>query len=293
MSETRFSRFHPALLFAFLLGAIGFSVMIRHPAYLVAGAVSALCLCWSVNGRKLWKTLLLLLPVFVVLSVINPLFNIMGEHPLFFTWWGSPYTAEALLYGVCLAGMVVTMMLWFSCYNALMTEEKFTYLFGNLIPSLALLLTMVFRLIPNLFRKTRQIAQARKGIGKGAQEGNGLRGRAEDGMTVLSALTSWALEGSVVTADSMNSRGYGVGKRTSFQRYRWSTEDIVTAVVLAVLFALTVIGLLRGSGQADFVPTLRIAPPDWGVAAYFLFLMTPTFLNWKEKLTWNILRSRI
>ena len=35
-------------------------------------------------------------------------------------------------------------------------------------------------------------------------------------MSILGALTSWALEGSVVTADSMRSRGYGTSKRTSF-----------------------------------------------------------------------------
>ena len=34
----------------------------------------------------------------------------------------------------------------------------------------------------------------------------------QDSVTILSALTDWALEGSIVAAGSMSSRGYGCGK---------------------------------------------------------------------------------
>ena len=110
-----------------------------------------------------------LLPMFLILTAINPLFNTYGAHILF-SVFGRPYTLEALLYGAAIASVFVVMMLWFGCYNAVMTSDKFTSLFGNLIPALSLLLVMVLRLIPNFIRKTKQIIGARKSIGKGAAE---------------------------------------------------------------------------------------------------------------------------
>ena len=39
MTSDAFSNRHPAVNFLFFLGAIGFAVLIQHPAYLIAGAL--------------------------------------------------------------------------------------------------------------------------------------------------------------------------------------------------------------------------------------------------------------
>ena len=41
MTKDAFSKCHPAVNFLFFLGAIGFGVMIQHPAYLAAGVAGA------------------------------------------------------------------------------------------------------------------------------------------------------------------------------------------------------------------------------------------------------------
>ena len=41
MTADAFSNCHPAVNFLFFVGAIGFSVLIQHPAYLIAGAIGA------------------------------------------------------------------------------------------------------------------------------------------------------------------------------------------------------------------------------------------------------------
>ncbi len=121
------------------------------------------------------------LPVFVALTVLNPLFNPRGEHVLF-TIFGRPYyTGEALAYGGVIAGVFVVMMLWFGCYNRVMTSDKFMCLFGNWAPSLSLLLVMVFRLVPRFFRQTRQLIGARRSVGRGLGRIPGQGGRRHDG----------------------------------------------------------------------------------------------------------------
>ena len=292
MKYDAFSKCHPVVNFLFFVGAIGMSVVTQHPAYLLAGVVTGTIYYLLLNGKKGWKTILGLLPMFVILTAINPLFNTLGETPLFHLF-GRPYTLEALLYGGALASMFVIMMLWFGCYNKVLTSDKFTSLFGNLIPSVSLLLVMVFRMVPNFIRKTKQIIGARKSIGKGAGEAATTKEKLNDGMTVLGALTSWALEDSVVTGDSMRARGYGTAKRSSFMIYRMTAADWWLLGVMAVLVTLTILAAAWGQMTATFTPTLQIAATSWGIIAYTGYLLIPTALRIKEAIQWHISRSRI
>ena len=287
-----FSKCHPAVNFLFFVGAIGAGVVIQHPVYLIVGIVTGAVYYLLLNGPKGWKTLLRLLPLFVFLTVINPLFNTYGATPLFYLF-GRPYTFEALLYGAAISGMFVTMMLWFGCYNKVLTSDKFTSLFGNLIPSISLLLVMVLRMVPNFIRKTQQIIGARKSIGKGADEAAATKEKLNDGMTVLGALTSWALEGSVVTGDSMRSRGYGTAKRTSFMIYRMTATDYLLLSVMVLLMLLVILAACLKQMAAAFTPVLDIAPVSWGVIVYTGYLLIPTALHIKEAIQWHISRSKI
>lgn len=293
MKRDAFSAFHPAVNFLFFLGAIGFGVVIQHPAYLAAGCGASAAYYLLLTDGKGIKMILGLIPLFILLSAINPLFNHYGERVLFMVF-GNPYTFEALLYGVAVAAMFVAMMLWFGCYNAVMTSDKFTSLFGNLIPSLSLLLVMVFRMVPNLMRKARQISGARRSVGKGAGKQRNGKEKIMDGMTVLGTLTDWALEGSIVTADSMRARGYGSAKRVSFMIYRMTGRDWVLLAAEAVLIASVLISASLGGTAATYTPALSIAPLSFpGFAAYCAYLSIPTVLHIKEALQWHILRSKI
>ena len=287
-----FSKCHPAVNFLFFAGAIGLTVVIQHPAFLLAGVLTGGIYYLLLNGKKGWKTILSLLPIFIILTTINPLLNTLGATPLFHLW-GRPYTLEALFYGGALASVFVIMMLWFGCYNKVLTSDKFTSLFGSLIPSISLLLVMILRMIPNFIRKTQQIIGARKSIGKGAGEAATTKEKLSDGMTVLGALTGWALEGSVITGDSMRARGYGCAKRTSFMIYRMKAHDWILVVIMTALLALTITALCLGQSAAAFVPDIEIAPPSWGLAAYTGYLLIPTALHIKEAIQWHISRSKI
>ena len=292
MTVDAFSKRHPMVNFLFFLGAIGFGMVIQHPAYLIAGFVCGTTYYLLLNGRKGWKMILGLLPMFLILTAVNPLFNTYGVHILF-SVFGRPYTLEALLYGAAIASVFAQMMIWFGCYNAVMTSDKFTSLFGNLIPALSLLLVMVLRLIPNFIRKTKQIIGARKSIGKGAAEQSSTKEKLSDGMTVLSSLTDWALEGSVVTGDSMRARGYGTAKRSSFMIYRMKAGDWLLIAAIPILLGLVITAACLGQMAAAFTPEIQIAPISWGIIPYTAYLLIPIALHTKEAIQWHISRSKI
>ena len=296
MSSDAFSRRHPLVNFLFFLGAICFSAVIQHPAYLLAGFCGSTLYFLLLKGRAGWRLLLGMMPLFLFLAAINPLFNIYGETVLF-SVFGRPYTREALIYGAAMGAVLVVMLLWFGCCNEVLTSDKFTSLFGNLIPALSLLLVMVLRMIPNLMRKANQLLGVRKSIGKGADDTASNREKLSDGMVVLSALTDWALEGSVVTGDSMRSRGYGTARRTSFLIYRMTGIDVFLLVLQLVLMAAVLVTAMLGGTTAVFTPSLSLAPVTGGYlpgfVSYCAYLLIPTVLHIKEAVQWHISRSKI
>ena len=300
MGTDRFSRAHPAVCFGFFLAVILLSVMLLHPAYLLLSLVGAAAYLLALQGRKAVVRLVAMVPLFVVITALSPLLNPLrdaqGGHTVL-TVFGRYITWELLMNGAMLSAMFIAMLLWFFCYNHVMTGDKFTALFAPLLPALSLLLVMVLRLVPSYARKAKQIATARQCIGLGGTGGD-KKEAVRGALANLSALTAWALEGAIITADSMRSRGYGAAKRTNFRLYRFTPADGVLLALMALLTAVTVAASAAGYARAEFIPTLYIAGSNTplgaaGLITWAILLLLPTILHLWEDLTWRILRSNI
>ncbi|MBR2869439.1 MAG: energy-coupling factor transporter transmembrane protein EcfT [Clostridia bacterium] len=296
MKDDAFSKLHPAVNLLFFIGAICFGVLLQHPVYLLAGIFASGVYYFMLNGRKGVKTILLMIPLFIFITLFNPIVNTRGVTVLF-SYLNRPYTLEALIYGVAVAATFVLMLLWFGCYGKVLTGDKFTCLFGNLAPSLSLLLVMVFRMIPNLLQKAKQIIGARSSIGKGTAEKSSIKDKLGSGMTVIGVLTSWALEGSITTSDSMRSRGYGTSKRTSFMVYRMTKTDWILSFIMLLLLGVVIFFAANGGMNAEFLPERNITPINGfniiGFITYLGYLLIPAALNVKEVIQWNISKSKI
>lgn len=295
--KDKFASYHPVINFTFFMGALICGMILLHPAYLFCSVLTSLVYHFTVRGRKglemLWKFLLM----FVVLSLINPLFNTYGETILFTYLKDRPYTLEALYYGMALAAMMVSVLSWFASYNEVMSSDKFLYLFGRLAPSIMLIFTMVMRLIPSFKTKADQMNKARKCIGKGTDTGTGGE-KLEHGMIILSSLVSWALEGGVITTDSMRNRGYGCGKRTAFSIYRFEGRDKGLLAFMTAMLGITVFCCCHGGASVRYTPSLFISGISdpytlAGILAYFSFLFTPSAINILEEVRWHSLKSKI
>lgn len=267
-----------------------------HPAFVCCALIFSMVYYGLI--MKSWKKYFLgMLGLFLAFSLMNPLLNTYGERVLFTYWGNRPYTLEAVLYGAALASVFVTVLTWLGTYQKVFSSDKFLYCFGKVIPSISLILTMVFRLIPSLQKKTEQILGARRSIGKSVEQGNFYE-KAEHGLLTVSVLTSWALEGGVVMADSMRSRGFGTGKRTSFSIFSVNTRDKVLLGWMSILFILIIYCAFGGGMQAVYTPKMHISGMEnpktlLGMICYGLFLGIPSLLHIMEEVTWHIMRSRI
>ena len=305
---------HPAVSLAFFAGAVALTVVVQSPAFLAAAFCAAFGLLLTVRGARAWRTLGALLPLFAVVALVNPLVNSQGATVLLVLPWGRPCTLEALLFGVQTAVMLVTMLLWFSSFNALMTGERLAGLLGAGAPGTSLVTVMVLRLVPRFQRQARKVSLAFDGLagvatmrqdedetpdgGMGAQKRPaGWRGRVRRGARELSALASWALEGSIDTADSMRSRGYGTGQRSRLAAYRVTPAQGLGCLLEGCLLVVAVAAIACGRASVQFIPVVSRPPADGlffaGLLSFTLFLALPALVNAAERLRWNFSLSKI
>ena len=295
MKDT-FSDCNPIVNFVFYIGVFVMGVFFVHPLFLVCSVIFSLSYFVLIKKNRR-KFIIRMMGLSIMLSIVNPLFNTQGEKVLFTYFGGRPYTFEAFCYGIALAAMFVTIITWFTTYNQVMTSDKFLYCFGRLTPSISLILTMVMRMVPNFQNKIEYIVCARKCIGKSVENAT-RQEKFEHGVVIVSALTSWALEDGVIMADSMKSRGFGMGKRSSFSIYRMRALDKQLLILIGILIITILICAFNGGMAVDYTPQMHISGIDciWtvlGGICYFIFLSIPTVMHVKEELTWRILKSKI
>ena len=300
-----FAGLHPAVSFLLLAVVIAVTICLPHPVLLACSLAGALaCSLFTSGWRATGRLLAGLVPLMLFAAALNPLFNHQGTTPIAYLG-GNPITLEALQYGAALALMLVAVLLWFSCYNRVITSEKFFALFGRLIPAIALVTSMALRFVPRYLRQLRRIAAAQRGLGRGLRDGTA-RARLRSGFAILSILTSWAFESALDTADSMRARGYGLPGRSSYSPFTFTDRDALTLTAVLICTALTVTTLLTKVVSVQYLPVFRLNQNAAGLSpalrtglislcyfAFALLCLLPAALDLREELTWRILRSNI
>ena len=270
-------------------------MFLLHPVSLLISLGCALCYAIYLNGRKAVRfSLRFLLPMMLLAAVLNPAFNHEGATVLTYLPSGNPLTMESMLYGLTAALMLAAVITWFSCYNAVMTSDKFVYLFGRVIPALSLVLSMTLRFVPKFKAQLQVVSEAQRCIGRDTSEGSLLQ-RAKNAITIFSIMVTWALENAIETADSMKSRGYGLPGRTAFSIYRFDERDKTALLWLLFCGVYLLSGWAAGGFSWRYYPTIRgAAVTPFTVSFQIVYLalcLTPVILNrWEDK-KWKLLRS--
>ncbi len=296
MKDT-FYNCHPAVNFIYFILVLLFSMIFMHPICLGISLVCAFTYSVYLNEKKAVRfNFKYMIPMIVVTALINPAFNHEGGTILTYLRNGNPLTLESITYGVAAAVMLITVICWFSCYNAVMTSDKFVYLFGRVLPALSLILSMTLRFVPRFKAQLTIVSNAQKCIGRDVSNGSILQ-RIKNGVRILSIMVTWALENSIETADSMKSRGYGLPGRTAFSIYRFDRRDQRLLLFFLLCGTYIITGLLFGGLYWRYFPTMH---GGWGgtysISLYFCYLtlcIAPVIMNIMEDQKWKAIRSEI
>lgn len=290
-----FSGFHPLVNFLYFALVLAFAMCLMHPACLAISLAGAFAYNLYLNGRRALKfALLFMLPLLLLTAVINPAFNHQGATILAYLPSGNPLTLESIIYGLAAASMLVAVILWFGCYSAVITSDKFVYLFGRIIPALSLVLSMTLRFVPKFKAQLAQVSLAQQCVGRGAGSGS-LPKRLKNALTIFSIMITWALENAIETADSMKSRGYGLPGRTAFSIYRFAERDKNAVCWLGFCGVYVLSGWLAGGLYWRYFPTMKgFAVSAFSASFYLVYLalcLTPLAINVWADLSWRRLRG--
>lgn len=289
-----FKTYHPIVNFTYFALVIGFSMFIMHPVFLLISILCAIGYSFLLKGRReLLKNIMLVIPMMLCAAIINPAFNHEGETILCYLPTDNPLTAESIFFGGAAASMLAAVMLHFSCYNAVMTSDKFIYLFGKIIPVLSLVFSMILRFVPNFMQRLREIANAQRSIGRDVWQGSIIK-RLRCAMKIFSILVTWSLENALETADSMKSRGYGLPGRTAFSIFRFDKRDIKTLLWILGCSVVVLGGTAGGIFNYRYFPSMVFDCFSPGALiveiAYLLLCATPIIIEVREEYRWKAIK---
>lgn len=292
MKDT-FSTYHPIINFTYLIALILLSMFFMHPVFLLISLISSMLYSIKLKGVKALRfNLLYMLPMLLFFVAINVLLNHRGATILLYIN-DKALTLEGIVYAICSSVMFISVIIWFSCYNEIMTSDKFIYLFGRVIPSASLIFSMVLRFVPRIKEQIKVISNGQKSMGRDVTQGN-LFKRIRSGMNILSILITWVLEDSIDTADSMNDRGYGLNGRTSFSIYRFDKRDKIILSIIVLFIGIVLVGGIAGVNGVVFFPTIKLARISKlsiiSYVAYGGLCLIPIILDALEELKWKLLK---
>ena len=208
-----FKSFHPLTGFFFYIGALTLCMITTHPVYtatLLCLMIVLIALHQELDALK--SLLKLYVPISLIYVVINPLFSHRGSHILFYIG-DQPMTMESIVYGMFSSLTLLAILVIFVSYNAVITSNKFLYLFGSYLPKTGLLVVMTMRFVPLLKYRLSAITAVQQTKGIDVRHGRLLK-RITDGMKLLQILLTLCLEEALQTADAMKAKGYGTGPRS-------------------------------------------------------------------------------
>lgn len=291
MKSTAFDLFHPVVALAYFGVLLVLGMAALQPVYVLVTFAGALAYSVVLRGlRSTGRTLAWQLPLVVVIALANPLFSALGSTELFRIGVRAFYL-ESFAFGACMGLMLAAMLLVLSNASHVLTSDKVLALFGNVAPTVGLMLSMTARLVPQFVRRGSDIAATQRACtaargASGSSEGKreSLRGN----LRLTSVLMGWSMEDSLDTASAMKARGWGSGvRRTTYARYRFRTRDAAALVVGDVLALAASTAAWVACAQFRFYPTILGLAPWWNYVPFALYAALPLVMEAKERWKWR------
>ncbi len=292
-----FIRVHPTVNLLYFAFVLGFTMCLRHPVFQLISLACGIVYSVQCEGKSgALFGLKYAFPLIILTALINPAFNHEGVTVLAYLPLGNPLTLESILYGISAGLMLASALIWFSHVNRVLSSDKLVYLFGRVLPSLSLLLSMTLRFIPRFHTQIETVREAQKSLGVDTENGSLLQ-RIKSALRVFSVVVTWSLENAIETSDSMKSRGYGTGRRTAYALYRFEERDRTLLITVLAVGLFVFFGSVAGGTAFRFYPRLRSAaltPLNILLqAAFGVLCLIPVILNRKEAAAWKAIRSKM
>lgn len=285
---------NPISIFIYFAFAVIMTVFCPNPIVSLislAGAVS-LRLFYGISKSK--GSFVFIIITALLCCLINPVFSHNGSTILLFVD-NNPVTLEALLYGAEMGIMLAASIIWCISFTEVMTSDKVVYTVGSFSPKAALVLTLSLRFVPLFIRKAKEINDSQKVMGLYKDET--IPQRVKGTARVLSAMLTYIIENTIITANSMASRGFGSGKRSRYALFKFTAFDLIFLMISIIFGAVCIISAAMGKFSFEFYPRIEMAKSDVlsyiGYICFAFYCALPILSEGGERLRWHFLKSKI
>jgi len=275
-------------------------LIFTHPLYLIgvflAGLLAVIvsdaveeCLPFLMVG--VW------IAVFVML--LNPLVSQVGSTVLVYgpqlpVLGRLNISLEAICYGAAMGVRLMAIITAFALYSAVVHPDKVTGHFSRFAWKSSLVVSLATRMLPSVARDLSNAREVQQMRGVDFSSG-GLRERVQKYSWLLEVLLLSSLEGALQTAEAMQARAFGSGRRSYYWREPVRPRDYICFVSALLALLLALYARLRGYADYSFYPQLGALVTGssllW-LGVIMLCLLFPLILSWG----WNkchYLRSKI
>lgn len=282
---TKYSAFavmHPWTNFIYTVLVLVITMFTMNPVMLAASYAGSLAFgIYMQGGSFLKKNIIIIIPVVIFSVLIQPVFNHSGVTPLFYIN-DNMVCLENVVYGAIISLLLVSVIQWCSVAAMYLSSEKMMYLFGSFIPSVGMIFSMILRMIPLMGKRYRQIHEAQLGL-RGVEAKENVIEKIGHFANEFSTLITWSLESSMETSMSMESRGYGLKGRTSFNRFRFTLKDAVVIIIMVACFVLAIIPIAEDKLAVYYLPVIYFTEINSGevlaVAAFVILVLIPLVIE--------------
>ena len=273
-----FAKTHPLVQSAFYLFSLVIVIAFNNPFISAVSLFSAIV--YSLFTKKAMKNIAFSFIVIAVVALFNFTFAHYGNNVLF-KISETPFTLNALFYGLNQGAVVAATLLWFTAFGRGMDSEKLLYMF-RFTPKLALMFSMILGFIPRFLDKGRDIREAQAALCGGEE-----KKKITASINVFSALITYSLESSIITADSMKARSYNP-KAQRAGRYKFSAGEAVMLLTVILLGSFVVFQKAIGNLSFVFDPDiyiLKLSIP--ALICFFILEIMPCALELTENIRWK------
>lgn len=234
------------------------------------------------------------------LLFVNVLVNKMGATVL---WLGPRLpgfgplvlSAETLVFVVVMSLRLLVVFSAFNFANAVVNPDDVLSYSARIFPQSSLLLALTSRLIPLFTQRLRRVAEIQQCRGVNYHTGNYLN-RVKNRLPLVKVVLLSSLEDSFNLGESIQSRAYGSGPRTSYYQGSLRRGDwlLFASTLMAVILMVRM--QTRGLGNLQFYPRLGVLLSQPGQLRIYLLicasLLLPMLAAWGWK-KWPCMKWKI
>lgn len=288
--DTFLQRLHPLTGFLLVVMYMIGVLVIKNPIYIIVIILSVIALS-LIDGSfaDIKGYLKMVLPITLIIVLFNTLFTHNGNTAIFVinnipVIGSMRITLEALLYGIAQSIKLIGITLIFGFGNLILHPDRTFSFFSKYIGNSALLMNMTLRLFPTILKSLNNIIEIEKLRGNKLFE-KSIRKSVKNQSNILNILFQSCLEDAGDMAESMYSRGYGLGKRSVYFFEKFSAFDKLFIIIYVLIALAFIFFQYNGYNQMEFYPELSNPFKSTTATGFLLCALfyLPVTINWGWK----------